>query len=183
MPSLPNSKQHLYRTTQACEDRDNRETQRIEGVAVDPAKVKAVKSFPAPKNQTDVRSFVGLTSYYRRFIPEYASRTKALTELTKEKCEFNWSEEADKFFEDLKNCLSTAPVLRCPDFNLQFKLYTDTCGYGIGAVLAQENADGEVVIAYASRVLKSSEKKHAVLQKEALGIVGSLKHFYTYMYG
>eukprot|EP00794_Sanderia_malayensis_P005886 gene5886-biopygen4888 len=154
-----------------------------EGVAVDPAKVKAVKSFPTPKNQTDVRSFIGLTSYYRRFIPEYASRTKALTELTKKKCKFSGSEEAEKSFEDLKNCLSTAPVLRCPDFNLQFKLYTDACDYGIGAVLAQETANGEVVVAYASRLLKSSEKKYAVLQKEALGIVWSLKHFYPYLYG
>ena len=74
-------------------------------------------------------------------------------------------------------------MLRCPDFNLQFKLYTDACDYGIGAVLAQETPDGEVVVAYASRLLKSSELKYAVLQKEALGIVWSLTHFYPYLYG
>ena len=73
--------------------------------------------------------------------------------------------------------------MRCPDFSLPFKLYTDACEYGIGAVLAQETPNGEVVIAYASRLLKSSERKYGVLQKEALGIVWSLKHFYPYLYG
>jgi len=78
---------------------------------------------------------------------------------------------------------SDSTILKCPDFSLPFNLYTDACDYGIGAVLAQETPDGEVVIAYASRLLKSSEKKYAVLQKEALGIVWSLKHFYPYLYG
>ena len=77
----------------------------------------------------------------------------------------------------------TAPVLRCPDFSLPFKLYTDACDYGIGSVLAQETEDGEIVIAYASRMLKCSELKYAELQKEAPGIVWSLKHFYPYLYG
>ena len=153
------------------------------GVMVDPAKVESVSNFPVPKNSTEVRSFLGLTSYYRRFIDDFASRSKALAELTKKKRIFKWTEEAQKSFDDLKTCLTTAPVLRCPDFNLPFKLYTDACDYGIGAVLAQDAPDGEVVVAYASRLLKSSELKYAVLQKEALGIVWSLKHFYPYLYG
>eukprot|EP00794_Sanderia_malayensis_P003906 gene3906-biopygen3342 len=90
-----------------------------EGVTVDPAKVSSVKNFPIPQNKTDVRSFLGLTGYYRRFIADYASRSKPL-----------------------------------------FKLYTDACDYGLGAVLAQETDDGEAVIAYASRILKPSEAKH-----------------------
>ena len=153
------------------------------GVMVDPAKVKSVSSFPLPQNSTDVRSFLGLTSYYRKFIPEFASRSKPLADLTKKKCKFIWNEEAQESFEDFQKCLVTAPILKCPDFSLPFNLYTDACDYGIGAVLAQETPDGEVVIAYASRLLKSSEKKYAVLQKEALGIVWSLKHFYPYLYG
>ena len=154
-----------------------------EGVAVDPEKVKSVRNFPTPKNQTDVRSFLGLTSYYRRFIPDFASRSKPLAELTKKKRKFIWTEEAQKSFEDLKTCLSTTPILRCPDFSLPFILYTDACDYGIGAVLSQDTPNGEVVIAYASRLLKQSEIKYAVLQKEALGIVWSLRHFYPYLYG
>eukprot|EP00795_Rhopilema_esculentum_P005390 gene5390-558_t len=154
-----------------------------EGVKVDPAKIDSVRNFPVPKNATDVRSFLGLTSYYRRFIANFARRSKALAELTKKKRIFHWTEEAQRSFEDLKSCLATAPILRCPDFNLPFKLYTDACDDGIGAVLAQDTSDGEVVVAYASRLLKSSELKYAVLQKEALGIVWSLKHFYPYLYG
>ena len=153
------------------------------GIMVDPGKIDSVSNFPIPKNATDVRSFLGLTSYCRRFIKDFASRSKALADLTKKKRIFKWTEEGQKSFDDLKSCLTTAPVLRCPDFNLQFKLYADACDYGIGAVLAQETSDGEVVVAYASRLLKSSELKYAVLQNEALGIVWSLKHFYPYLYG
>ena len=86
-------------------------------------------------------------------------------------------------FEDLQNCLVPAPIFNCPDFSMPFNLYTNACDYGIGAVLAQETPDGEVVIAYASRLLKSSELKYSLLQKEALGNVCSLKHFYSYLYG
>ena len=132
-------------------------------VTVDPAKIYAVNNFPVPKNATDVRSFLGLTSYYRRFIADFASRSKALADLTKKKRIFGWTEETQKSFEDLKLCLATAPILRCPDFTLPFKLYTDACDYGIGLVLAQGTDDGEVVVAYASRLLKSSELKYAVL--------------------
>ena len=154
-----------------------------DGISVDPAKVKSVSCFPLPQNSTDVRSFLGLTSYYRRFIPVFASRSKPLADLTKKKCKFVWNKDAQKSFDDLQHCLTSAPILRCPDFSLPFKLYTDACEYGIGAVLAQETPNGEVVIAYASRLLKSSERKYGVLQKEALGIVWSLKHFYPYLYG
>eukprot|EP00794_Sanderia_malayensis_P018389 gene18389-biopygen12333 len=154
-----------------------------EGVTVDPAKVSSVKNFPIPQNKTDVRSFLGLTGYYRRFIADYASRSKPLVDLTKKKRLFQWTKDADDVFQELKDCLISAPVLQCPDFSLQFKLYTDACDYGLGAVLAQETDDGEAVIAYASRILKPSEAKYAVLQKEALGIVWALKYFYPYLYG
>ena len=153
------------------------------GVTVDPAKVQSVKEFPFPQNKTDVRSFLGLTSYYRKFIKDYASRSKPLVDLTKKKRLFAWTSEAESAFMDLKQCLVSAPILRCPDFSSQFKLYTDACNYGVGAVLAQDAVDGEVVIAYASRILKPSEIKYAVLQKEALAIVWALKHFYPYLYG
>eukprot|EP00794_Sanderia_malayensis_P011438 gene11438-biopygen9117 len=80
------------------------------------------------------------------------------------------TKDADNVFQELKNCLISAPVLQCPDVSLQFKLYTDACDYGLGAVLAQETDDGEAVIAYANRILKPSEAKYAVLQKEALDV-------------
>jgi len=108
---------------------------------------------------------------------DFASRSKTLADLTKKKRIFKRTEEAQNSFDDLKTCLTTAPVLRCPDFSLQFKLHTDACDYGIGAALAQEMPDGEVVVAYSSCLLKSSEFIYAVLQKEALGIVTSLNTF------
>eukprot|EP00794_Sanderia_malayensis_P018342 gene18342-20185_t len=154
-----------------------------EGVTVDPAKVSSVKNFPIPQNKTDVRRFLGLTGYYRRFIANYASRSKPLVDLTKKKRLFQRTKDADNVFQELKNCLISAPVLQCPDASLQFKLYTDACDYGLGAVLAQETDDGETVIAYANRILKPSEAKYSVLQKEALGIVWALKYFYPYLYG
>ena len=83
----------------------------------------------------------------------------------------------------MRDCLTSAPVLRCPDCSPQFKLYTDACDYGLGAVLTQETDDGEAVVAYASRILKPSEAKYAVLQKEALVILWALKYFYPYLYG
>eukprot|EP00794_Sanderia_malayensis_P003876 gene3876-4419_t len=83
-----------------------------EGVAVDPAKVRSVSSFPIPLNKSDVRGFLGMTSYYQRFIPDFASRSKHLAELTKKKCLFRWTEDAEKAFEDLKSCLTTTPILR-----------------------------------------------------------------------
>ena len=144
---------------------------------VDPAKITSVSTCHIPKNVTEIRSFLGLTSYYRRFIDDFASRSKELADLTKKKRIVNWTEEAQKSYEDLKTCLITAPVLRCPDFNLQFKFYTDACDYWIGAALAQDTPDGEVVVAYTSGLLKSSKLKYAVLQKEALDVICSLKHF------
>ena len=82
--------------------------------------------------------------------------------------------DAEDSFEDLKKFLISAPILKSPDFSLQFKLYSDASNYGIGSVLAQESEDSESVIAYASRLLRPSKIKYGVLQKEALGIVWSL---------
>ena len=88
-----------------------------EGVTVDPAKVSSVQNVPIPKNKTDVRSFLGLTGYYRRFIADYASRSKPLVDLTKKKPLFQWTKEAEDAFKEMKDCLTSAPALRCPDFS------------------------------------------------------------------
>ena len=125
--------------------------------------MKSVEEFPTPQNKTDVRSFIGLTSYYRRFIENYASRSKPLVDLTKKKRLFVWTKDAEFAFQDLKQCLMSAPILQCPDFGRPFKLYTDACDYGVGAVLAQDTAEGETVVVYASRILKPSEIKYVVL--------------------
>ena len=144
---------------------------------MDPEKVHAVQDIPVRRNKTNVRRSLGLTSYYRRFIEKYAERAKPLTELTKKKRPFVWMRDAEDSFEDLKKCFISAPILKSPDFSLQFKLYSDASNYGIGSVLAQESEDDESVKACTIRLLKSSEISYGVLQMEALGIVWSLKHF------
>ena len=124
------------------------------GVSPDPAKIEAVKNFPIPENRTDVRAFLGLASYYRRFIPNFASLAKPMTNLTKTKGQtsFRWSEEVQESFDNLKGKLVDAPVvLCCPDFNNPFILQTDASNLGLGAVLAQYQDGKEVAIAYASR--------------------------------
>ena len=129
------------------------------GIRPDPAKCTAVEDFPIPTNRTEVRAFLGLASYYRRFIKDFADIAKPLTELTKTKtnCKFEWSEEAQNAFGVLKSRLINSPVLKCPDFKRPLILQTDASNYGIGVVLAQERDGEEIVIAYASRQLKDSE--------------------------
>jgi len=144
-----------------------------EGIKPDPGKISAVKNFPIPTNRTEVRAFLGLASYYRRFIRDFATIAKPLTELTKTKgnLHFSWTQEADIAFDKLKNLLIQAPILGCPDYKSPFIVQTDASNHGIGVVLAQNQKEKEVVVAYASRQLKPSGMKYAAIEKECLAIV------------
>ncbi|MCI02405.1 RNA-directed DNA polymerase (Reverse transcriptase), partial [Trifolium medium] len=107
-----------------------------QGVAVDPAKVKCINEWPIPKTVKGVRGFLGLTGYYRKFIQNYGKIAKPLTELTK-KDNFSWSPEATIAFEQLKQVMTTSPVLVLPNFTLPFEVECDAAGRGLGAVLMQ----------------------------------------------
>ena len=151
-----------------------------DGVKPDLGKVTAVQNFPVPKNKTEVRVFLGLASYYRRFIDNFASIAKPLTELTKSKgnlC-FRWTPEAETAFNQLKGLLIKAPILGCPDFKSPFIMQTGASNSRIGVVLAQKQNGKEVMIVYASRQVEPSEIKYAAIQKECLPIVWSVKHFH-----
>jgi len=104
------------------------------GVETDPKKIEAIANWPEPQNQKDVRSFLGLTGYYRRFIRGYATISRALSDLLK-KDGFQWNYETAKAFQALKQALMTAPVLSLPNFELQFEVETDASNHGLGAVL------------------------------------------------
>lgn len=152
------------------------------GVEADPAKVEAVRQWPAPKSQTEVKSFVGLASYYRRFVKGFAEIARPLHQLTEKGRRFKWTEECQSAFEQLKLSLMSAPILAYPDPHKTFILDTDASDAGTGAVLSLEKEGQEHVIAYASRALTKQERKYAT-EKELLSMVTFTKHFKHYLLG
>ena len=153
------------------------------GIKPDPSKTDKVQNFPTPKTVTEVKSFLGLTSYYRRFIQNFANMAYPLNRLTKKGAKFEWTRECVDGFEILKAKLCSAPVLRQPNFKHQFVLQTDASNVGIGAVLTQFIDDEEHPVAFASRQLSDAEFKYATIEKEALAIKWGIQYFRPYLYG
>ena len=129
-----------------------------EGIKVDPKKIEAVQNWPRPTSVTEIRSFLGLAGYYRRFVEGFSSIASPLTRLTQKGVPFRWSDECEMSFQKLKTALTTAPVLVLPTGLGSYTVYCDASHIGLGAVLMQ---DGKV-IAYASRQLKVHEKNYLV---------------------
>ena len=128
----------------------------------DPEKIKAVENWPIPNCVKNVRSFLGLTSYYRRFIQNYADKAKPLHKLTEKNAKFIWSEECQKSFEILKSALTESPILAYPSQNDHFVLDTDASNYGMGAVLSQIQNGTEKVVCYFSKSFSGPERKYCV---------------------
>ena len=149
-----------------------------QGVAADPAKLEAVREFPRPTDVKSLRSFLGLRSYYRRFIPKFSKIAGPLYFLTRNGVSFDWTAACRECFEQLKQLLTQSPVLAFPNFKKDFLLKTDASISGLGAVLAQKQGDGKVrPIAYASRTLQVHEKHYGISELEALRVVWAIKHF------
>ena len=150
------------------------------------AKLQAVEAFPTPTSKRQVRTFLGLTGYYRKFIPNYASVACPLTDLTKKSapnCPV-WTNQCEEAFQTLKRLLCSAPVLKGPDFNKHFILQTDASERGIGAVLSQLDEDQEEhPIAFFSRKLLSREEKFSTIEKECLAIKLACQSFRVYLLG
>ena len=153
------------------------------GISTDPKKIEAVKTWPQPKNVREIRSFLGLCSYYRRFVKDFASVAKPLHNLTEKQVQFRWTVECQTAFELLKSSLTSTPILCYPSTRQQFILDTDASGCGIGAVLAQFHEGREQVVAYFSRVLSKAERNYCVTRRELLAVIESVKHFHHYVYG
>lgn len=153
------------------------------GIHTDPEKVKSILAIPIPKNITDLRRFMGVISWYRRFIPDCSTLTQPLTRLLHKKHRWEWGSEQNEAFETLKERLSSAPVLAAPDFAVPFCLQTDGSQYGLGVVLTQIQNDHEVVIAYASRTLNKAEQNYSVTEKECLAIVWGISKMRYYLEG
>ena len=149
-------------------------------------KLQAIKTFPIPRTKKQVRSFLGLTGYYRRFIPNFASIAVPLMNLTKksEPDKVVWTTKCNKAFEQLKEMLISAPVIRNPDFTRPFVLQTDASGYGVGAVLSQYDDEGhDHPVAYYSHKLLPREQNYSTVEKECLAIKLGVQAFQVYLLG
>lgn len=153
------------------------------GLQPDQEKVAPVLEFPPPKNLKQLRRFLGMTSWYRRFIQDYASLAEPLNRLLRKNSPWVWSDEQTKSFEALKRALTAYPILSCPDFSLPFVLQTDASTCGLGAVLTQVINGEERVIAFASRTLSGPERKYSTTELECLAIVWSIGKFRHYLEG
>ena len=153
-----------------------------QGTSPDPEKIKTIKHYPVPTNADETRRFLGLASYYRRYIFKFSEIAAPLNQLTHKNTPFRWSSECGQSFKWLKEKLITSQILAYPQLDRNsspFVLHTDASGQGIGAVLKQQGH----VIGYASRSLSQSEQNYSVIQKECLAIVYATKQFRHYLLG
>ncbi|GJZ75284.1 putative reverse transcriptase domain-containing protein [Tanacetum coccineum] len=148
-----------------------------EGIHVDPAKIESIKDWASPKTPTEIRQFLGLAGYYRRFIKGFSKIAKPMTKLTQKNVKFDWSEKAEAAFQLLKQKLCSAPILSLPEGSENFVVYCDASRKGLGAVLMQR----EKVIAYASRQLKIHEKNYTTHDLELGAVVFALKMWRHYL--
>ena len=154
------------------------------GVAVDPDKTEKVAQWPIPVDRREVQQFLGLANYYRRFVRDFATIARPLHRLTEKMAPFEWTDQCQGAFEELRRRLTSAPVLAYPNSVDPFILDTDASDTGIGAILSQSQPDGtERVIAYASRALTRQERRYCVTRRELLAAVEFTHHFRCYLIG
>nr|GEV89074.1 reverse transcriptase domain-containing protein [Tanacetum cinerariifolium] len=149
------------------------------GIHGDPAKIESIKDWASPKTPTEIRQFLGLAGYYRRFIKGFSKIAKSMTKLTQKNVKFDWGEKEEAAFQLIKQKLCSAPNLALPKGSENFIVYCDASHKGLGAVLMQN----EKVIAYASRQLKIHEKNYTTHDLELEAVVFALKMWRYYLYG
>ena len=152
-----------------------------EGLLPDPTLLTAIREIGTSKNATEVRSFLGLTGYYRRYVKNFAAIAGPLHALTRKDAVFYWSPECQQAFNCLKTLLTTSPITAFPDFNLPFRLYTDASTSGLEAILAQVQEGKERIICCASRSLNQAEKAYPATKLECLAIVWAVAKFRPYL--
>jgi hypothetical protein len=149
------------------------------GLVVDPKKVAAILDWKAPKDVRGIKSFIGMTGYYRCFIEGFSKIARPMTALLAKKVEFKWTPACQESFEMLKQKLTTAPVLVLLDVHKPFSIYCDATYTGLGCVLMQEGK----VVAYSSRQLKVHEKNYPTHDLELAAVVHAMKAWRHYLYG
>jgi len=148
-----------------------------EGTRPNLGKIDAVLRFPEPKAVNNVRSFLGLTGYYRKYIRGYSRMANPLFELTKKDVAFIWNQDCQRAFDDLKKALVEAPILVRPDFEEPFCLDVDWSTKGVGAVLSQREGGFEKVVAYASKALTVAQRKFHPMEGECYALIWGILHF------
>ncbi|MCO5554136.1 hypothetical protein L7F22_007662 [Adiantum nelumboides] len=146
---------------------------------MDPSKIEAIRNWPDLKNVHEVRSFLGLCSYYRRYVRKFAEIASPLHMLTQKGVPFSWGVTEFTVFQTLKDKMTTGPVLILPDLQKSFEVYCDACGRSLGAVLMQEGR----VIAYESRMFSKPEMTAQIYEKELLAVIHALTHWRHYLLG
>nr|AAV31273.1 putative polyprotein [Oryza sativa Japonica Group]AAV31377.1 putative polyprotein [Oryza sativa Japonica Group] len=149
------------------------------GVAVDPSNVESVLSWKQPKTVSEIRSFLGLAGYYRRFIENFSKIARPMTRLLQKEVKYKWTEDCEQSFQELKKRLVTAPVLILPDSRKGFQVYCDASRLGLGCVMMQEGK----VVAYASRQLRPHENNYPTHDLELAAVVHALKIWRHYLFG
>lgn len=154
-----------------------------EGVRPNPDKIKAIQNWPIPKNEKELRGFLGTLSYYRRFIRDLAKITRPMSQQLRKGEVLEHTSEFIKSFEICKQILGSSQILQYPDFSQPFILTTDASQYAVGAVLSQGPVGKDRPIAFASRTLSKTEEAYSTIEKELLAIVWACKHFRPYLFG
>lgn len=153
------------------------------GLHTDPGKVEVILNYPTPKSPKEVKRFIGMAGWYRRFIHNFSDISRPLCKLTRKDVEFKWTEETEEAFNKLKTSLISAPILKCPDFNLPFSIHSDASSFAIGAVLTQTHDNVEHPIAYCSRILNKHEVNYTTTERELLAVLYALEQFRMYVEG
>jgi transposase InsO family protein len=149
----------------------------------DPDKIAALKQLAPPKNTKELHSFLGSVGYFRRFIKDFAEKSRPLFALTHLDAEFEWTGERQRAFEELKASMTVSPILQLPIFGKEFVVRTDASDYATGAVLLQEHDGEERPVAYYSKKLGTAEKNYTTTEKEALAVVRAIKSWWFYLDG
>ena len=154
-----------------------------DGVPTDESKTKCVREWPQPQNVKEVRQFMGLCAYYRRFIHQFAKIARPLHQLTEKNRPFVWDNDCQRAFVELKRLLTSSPILAYPVVGSPYLLETDASAESLGSILSQVQDGEERVICYHSRTFTKAERNYCVTRRELLAIIDSVKHFRHYIYG
>ena len=150
---------------------------------MDKAKIEIIVNLPPPTNVKEVRQFLGHAGFYRRFIKDFSKLARPMCALLAKDAKFKWDENCQHCFEELKRLLTSAPIVRRPNWELPFEVMCDASDQAMGAILGQRDEGKPYVIYYASKTLNEAQKNYTTTEKELLAVVFALDKFRAYLVG